>query len=390
MKLIIFTTHPIQYQVPIFQELVRQGVDLHVYYASDHSIKGGFDKGFNQRVKWDIPLLEGYQNTFLTNKGRGYQKNSFFSYRCPEIKRILKSEQPEAVIIPGYNRFFYLEVIFWCRRYGFPIYLRGNNLDGTGPLRTSIRNKLRSCILFILYRQFDGFFSIGTYMTRHYIANRVDPAKIHATPYCNNTPLFEKQRATFSPLRDKLRKEFNIPKESQVVLTSGRFIPWKRIDLIIDALAELKQTLPIFFICLGDGPEREKLHTRIKTKLGGCYLVPGFINQSELGRYYACADLFVLASDRYHETWGLVVNEAMAFGLPVVVSDGVGCREDLVEKGEAGLVFEAGNCDSLKECMQTILTDCALSSKMAQNAARIIQQHTVEENAKQILLTLSS
>ena len=105
---------------------------------------------------------------------------------------------------------------------------------------------------------------------------------------------------------------------------------------------------------VGNGELRPAMESFIKDKgLKDVYL-PGFINQSEIVKYYALADVFVLCSET-GETWGLSINEALNFSLPVVVSETAGCSDDLVQIGKNGLVFETGNIESLAEAIQKAL-----------------------------------
>ncbi|HTC20579.1 MAG TPA: glycosyltransferase family 4 protein, partial [bacterium] len=129
----------------------------------------------------------------------------------------------------------------------------------------------------------------------------------------------------------------------------------------------------------GDGPmkgEVEKAATRyIPKKL----VFQGFVNQSQLGRYYRAADLFVHPSN--FETWGLVINEAMQFGLPVVTSDQVGCRIDLVKPGFTGFIFPAGDVEVLTSHLKHMLSNPALTRKMGQNAESLVGFYSIRSAA---------
>ena len=119
------------------------------------------------------------------------------------------------------------------------------------------------------------------------------------------------------------------------------------------------------------------------------HTLTGFVNQSELGRYYSCADVLVLPSSRYHETWGLVVNEAMTFELPVIVSDGVGCREDLVKNRQTGFIFTADDREDLTQCILKLGTNTELLREYSANTRNIIKHHTVDETARTITRTIT-
>ena len=117
--------------------------------------------------------------------------------------------------------------------------------------------------------------------------------------------------------------------------------------------------------------------------MGRQLLMPGFVNQSQLGRYFAAADVFVLPSE--FETWGLVINEAMQFGLPVIVSDRVGCRHDLVIPGETGEVFAFGDAEGLTAILDSFMNNPALMQHLGANCRRHVEKYSSECAANGLL-----
>ncbi len=112
--------------------------------------------------------------------------------------------------------------------------------------------------------------------------------------------------------------------------------------------------------------------------------MPGFLNQSELPAAYIAADLLVLPSG-WHETWGLVVNEAMNFGLPIVVSDRVGCAADLVRPGWNGFVVESGNVGPWPGPPQTLVEDPELRATFGARSRELVDGYSVERCANGIV-----
>ena len=172
------------------------------------------------------------------------------------------------------------------------------------------------------------------------------------SPYSVDDELFENQSKKL--LKQACRDSLGIKKDDKVFLFSGKLIPRKQPLLFAEAILKLcKQYSELAVIFLGSGPQYESLKQLLEPELGSKFNAPGFVNQSALGPYFKAADVFVLPSN--YDTWGLVVNEAMHFGLPCIVSDMVGSRHDLIMPGETGLVFNHGSADDLASCIRHFL-----------------------------------
>ena len=154
------------------------------------------------------------------------------------------------------------------------------------------------------------------------------------------------------PKKEELRKELGIPLSNQVILYSGKLISKKRPLDLLKAFSQLPINTNAFLVFVGDGELRKELETFINEYSIKNVLITGFINQSQIPKYYAIADVFVMCSD-VGETWGLSTNEAMNFGLPIVISDRTGNYSDLVDGN--GFVFEMGNIEDLLSKITPIL-----------------------------------
>jgi glycosyltransferase involved in cell wall biosynthesis len=211
----------------------------------------------------------------------------------------------------------------------------------------------------MFYSQVAGFAAVGTNARNHLQRLGVPPQKIRSSPFCVDSEFVEQQVQHWRPQRDSIRRALNISPHDFVLMFSGKLIEKKQPLLIPRAV----QLLPANFrerlhwIVVGDGEQRTAVETEGRLVFGGRLHMAGFVNQSEIGRWYAAADCLVLPSRRgAGETWGLVVNEAMQFGLPALVSDGVGASRDLVSDGDTGLKFRSGDSSDLARC---ILEWCA-------------------------------
>lgn len=350
MDLIVIHTHPIQYQVPLYRMLHEQpDVVLRAVFFSDHSVTGGHDKGFGQAVKWDVPILEGYEYRFERNDGPGNPASGFNSYRCSRFREILGALKADAILLPGHGFKIYWQALFAARALKIPVMVRPESLDGAQPRRSPWKALIRKILLKQFYGRIDAFCATGHFSRKDAEGFGIAADAIFDSPYCIDTQLFETRFAAAQSQREAVRGELGVAPGQLVVVFMAKFIDWKNPSLILDALETLnpEQRSKIFPLLVGSGPDFDRVSVRAKHLTGNDRCCPGFVNQSELARYYAAADCAVLPSKRGHESWGLVVNEAMTCGLPVAVSDGVGCRVDLVTPGETGAVFEDGDAREL-------------------------------------------
>jgi glycosyltransferase involved in cell wall biosynthesis len=168
---------------------------------------------------------------------------------------------------------------------------------------------------------------------------------------------------------------------------SGKLIRKKNPMLIAQAISKLKSSKSFGLLVVGDGKLRNEFETRMNNTHGVRTVFAGFVNQSELGKYYTAGDAFILPSS-YAETWGLVVNEAQIFGLPVVVSDTVGCREDLVIPGETGHIFPSEDASALADKMMQLLENPDQARHMGENGRQLIQRYRVADAVEGIVQAL--
>jgi glycosyltransferase involved in cell wall biosynthesis len=219
--------------------------------------------------------------------------------------------------------------------------------------RSRVKGALRDMILQRLYSRIDGFAVIGTEARRHLLRLGVPEQKMGLAPYCVDTDFFAGEVARWGPQRETLRRELGIGASDVALVFSGKLI-LKKDPLLIPAAIKL---LPadrqerVHLLVAGDGELRAEMERVCRTVLGDRLHMLGFLNQTQIGSVYSAGDLLVLPSKRgAGETWGLVVNEAMQFGLVPLVSDGVGCAPDLIAPGN-GVVFRSADAGSLSEAI---------------------------------------
>lgn len=378
----VFVTHPVQYHAPIWQALAATpGIELKVHYFSDQSVRGVVDPGFGVPVVWDTPLLSGYEYQFVT---RSADLTRPWSVGLADARDVLKGERYDWVMIHGYTHRFERQIISAAKHLGVKVLMRGEFADhGT---RGWLRRVLRDAYLRWFYSNVTAFCYIGANAKRHLLHRGISEDQLFFSPYSVDTDLFERQRLQFE--RASSRESLGLQNDVFVLLFSGKLIPRKQPLLILEALRRVRDRGRIALIIVGDGPQRELVMTQGKDILGDRFVFAGFVNQSQVGRYMAAADAFVLPST--YETWGLVVNEAMQFGLPVITSDTVGCHLDLILEAETGFTFPCGDANALASKIDYLLHHREQAQKMGQSARQRVLGFSTRASAKGIVDALNS
>lgn len=347
IKVLIFSTHPIQYHAPIWRGLNElDEFDVRIIYGTDMSVRGYRDPEFCAEVKWDQPLLDGPQSVVLSaDSGM-----SFFKPRAPlqSIRDALEDFRPDVVIITAYSKLYWVDALRWAFSEQIPLVIRSEASDVAG-LRSPLKSWFRDRVLGFLYRRTAAFAVIGSEARKHYNRLNIPEELQFSSPYCVDSELFEQQFTSLSGRRDRLRREMNIETDAMVLIFSGKLAKRKDPMIILSAIACLTERVlaKIHLVVAGDGPLRAEFVRVAEDLLGRRFHYLGFMNQSEISKAYIVADLLVLPSrPGWHETWGLVVNEAMQFECCAIVSESVGCHVDLIN-GDTGSVFPSGDVEQL-------------------------------------------
>jgi glycosyltransferase involved in cell wall biosynthesis len=373
--LIILSTHPIQYQVPLWQALARDGrVPFEVWYLCDHGTRVSHDQEFGTQFAWDLDMLAGYPHQFLKTPP-DVTPASFWKCRLKEsLRERLRSSGARVLWIQGWQVAGYWQAVHEARCAGVKVWLRGESND-LAPAPAAWKQLLKRLLLGWFFVRVDKFLCIGKANRRLYESYGIKADRLLSAPYCVDNERFGRQKAEMEKQKAEIRKRWGIAEDAFCVLFCGKFIPKKRpLDLVKAAalLIENKRlpNLHLLFTGSGElGPElRAACHVVFDAEQQNSELLTpnselppasfaGFLNQTQISEAYVAADCLVLPSD-YGETWGLVVNEAMASGLPCVISDHCGSAEDLGVQSP-NQTFSFGDCHMLADCL----------SKLAQPAA---------------------
>jgi glycosyltransferase involved in cell wall biosynthesis len=369
VRLGILTSHPIQYQAPWFRGLAKQ-VGLEVFFVHLQSAAEQASAGFGVAFDWDVDLLSGYKHRFLKNVSRRPGVDHFFGCETPEIREIIKrkwkaeklkaeTQSPsfDTFIVCGWNLKCYWQAVRACRRNGIPVLVRGDSQLLTP--RSTLKRLTKELVYRWMLRQFDGFLYVGQ-RNREYLRHYgVPEKKLFFAPHFVDNEWFKGKAEIARKLKAETRRQWRADEKDFVALFVGKFIPKKRPADLLKAMVVARSQWSevggqqIVAVFVGSGKlENELRELAAREKLRVHFA--GFKNQSELPGIYASADVLVLPSDG-GETWGLVVNEAMACGLPAIVSEAVGCAPDLIEEGKTGFAFPTGNHEALADRLRRLM-----------------------------------
>jgi len=368
-RLAFLATHPIQYQAPLFRRLAAHpDIDLTVYFCSRTGVEERFDPGFGQKLKWDIPLLEGYSYKFLPNLFG--DRLTWKGLINPAIIKEIRQNRYNAVIIHGWaypTSLLALAVAQLCRS---PVFFRAET-NSLWYNRRGIKRRLQFSVLKQILRTAAGFLTVGTLNKAFYQEVGIHPSKLFCAPYAVDNDFFLNQAKSLKPKKAELKLKYGIPADSPIILFCGKLSPVKDPPTLLKAFDQVRQSLGCSLVWVGDGILRQDLENWVQIRnIPDCHFV-GFRNQTKLPEFYALGDIFVLPSS--FEPWGLVVNEAMCFSLPIVVSDRVGCGPDLVQEGRNGFIFPSGDAAALATCLERLVADASLRDRMGMESLKIIK-----------------
>jgi glycosyltransferase involved in cell wall biosynthesis len=385
MRLAIITSHPIQYNAPLFKMLASQPhLEVKVFYTLGKVFSTLKDKGFGKAINWDIPLLDGYSYEFLINTSLTPSTSHFKGINNPNIIKSIEVYQPAAILIYGWSFVSHLKVMRYFKNK-VPIYFRGDStlLDK----QKNIKGLLRKIVLKWVYQYIDKAFYVGTNNKQYFLQHGVKEQSLVFAPHAIDNERFKVDNS-FADESELIRSRLRIPEQHTVFLFSGKFENKKSPLLLIKAFKKLNQER-LSLLLVGNG----FLEGLMKEEARGCsniHFLP-FQNQSKMPAIYRSADVFVLPSDGPGETWGLSVNEAMACGLPIITSDKVGCAVDLVMENVNGYIFESGKQEKLVEK----LSFCAAKNKaelksMGDASISIINDWSFEKTCTVLIANLPS
>ncbi len=328
-----------------------EGFEFEVFYAHRQTAKGQAGAGFGVEFEWDTPLLEGYPHRFLKNVSRRPSTDTFQGCDCPEVGNILIKEGFTHLLCIGWYTKVFWEAIWAAKKTGIKVLSRGDSQ--LGMQMSLVKRWIKEIVYRPMLRAFDAHLYVGRRNLEYLRHYGVPKDRLFFSPHFVDNQWWgaNAERSRAGGGRREVERGQKAEKSVEF-LFAGKFIPKKRVMDLLEAAAGVPEAR---IVRVGDGPLRSELEKRAaKPDLKGRVEFAGFKNQRELPAYLAGADCLVLPSDGT-ETWGLIVNEAMACGTPAIMSTACGCAPDLIDEGQTGYSFPLGDTHALADRLRLFI-----------------------------------
>lgn len=362
MKLLFLSNVPSPYRVDFFNELGKY-CDLTVLFEKTTS---------DERDKsWGKYQFNTFKGVFLN--GKSISVDTAF---CPEIIKYVRDEIFDYIICTTFTTPTGMWAIQYMKRHKISYYLEcdgGFAKDGQG-----IKEKIKK--LFISGAS--GYFSTGRTCSEYYLRYGANLDKIIFYPFSSIKENDIIKRPTSFEVKQEIRSKLGI-REEKVVLTVGQFIHRKGFDLLLEASKDITNDIGIYFV--GGVPTEEYIQMQEKYKLSNVHFI-GFKSKNELKEYYNAADVFVLPTRE--DIWGLVIEEAMACGLPVISTEKCAAALELVKNGENGYIIPVEDVNKLAKSILSIFNSKEKIEEWGMNSINIVRSYTIEKMVEKHLAVL--
>ena len=354
------------------------------------------DLRFEKTFAWDIPLMEGYDFEVVPNTSSNPGTHHRKGLINPDLVERAMAWKPDIVHITGYNYVSHGRAIKELSKAGIPVIFRGDShlLDGRGPWMKWV---LKNLFISRVYRRPDAFAYVGLANRDYYRAFGVPERKLFPVPHTIDVARFAEPNNEMEAKAMAWRRELGISDDHFVFLYAAKLEPRKRPVELLEAFvkADIPRSTLLF---VGSGELENTLKERVfespqssrasrqhkpadncqpsrgfaRRPVGktadsrGKVLFLEFQNQSVMPLVYRLGDALVLPSG-YWETWGLAVNEAQACGRPALVSDCVGCAQDIIRESESGAIFRT---DDWEDCVRAMKQMLGIDWKSKREAIR--------------------
>jgi glycosyltransferase involved in cell wall biosynthesis len=370
-KILIIASHPVQYSSPLYRLMAKHSkLDIQVAYCSMKSSQSNFDTGFGTKVVWDIPLLDGYPWIEVKNDSPNPGIGNFWGLMNLLLWSTIRKGNFDAVIVYTGYTYFSFWVAMLATKSTRSKFLFSTDASEIEPRsRRKWKTFLKNLVLPFIFRLADVVIVSSTLGQKVVQSLGISEQNIAMTPFVvdNDRWKLEASQVNISTVR----QQWGIPEDANVLLFCAKLQEWKKPQDVLRAFAQAN-IINSYLLFAGEGPLRNELEaTAISLSLVDRVKFLGFINQSQLPSIYSAANLFILPSD--YEPFGVVVNEAMLCGCPVIVSDRVGSRYDLIKEGENGFIYPCGDIESLAKILQVVLPDRELLRKMGMAATKSME-----------------
>ena len=367
IRVAIVISHPIQHFVHLYKALAKQeSIQLKVFFASKIGLNSYFDKDMAVDIKWATDLLGGYEYEFLSEADT-IKESGFLNINNPSVISALKNFAPDVVQLHGYAQLTLLRALIWCNFNRTPVLLWSDS--SLLFRRPALKQFLKDMMLPVLLNRFSGVLTTGENNAAYYLKYGMKPNDIFRCPFTVDEPRLNEAKVSKLALREQHRANYKIANDEIVLLFVGKLAPWKRPQDLLEAVKiaqeKLGKTAKLLAFFAGNGVLKAELETTASTKNIRA-VFGGFINIDVLPSIYAMADVLIFPSEK--EPYGLSAREAICVGLPLIVSDQIGCigANDAARPDFNALVYPSLDTDSLANKIVALASKPELFAKMSQ------------------------
>ncbi len=383
-RLAFIVSHPVQYYVPLYRRLAqRNDIESKVFFTWHGGEQARYDPGFERDVLWDIPLTSGYEYEVVPNVSRRAGSDRFWGIRNPNLVDLVSGWRPDIIHLTGYAFASHLRAMRSFHRRGVPVLFRGDShlLDELPGVRSS----LKRLVLGQVYSWVAGCLYVGKNNYNYFHQAGVPESRLFYCPHSIEVDRFSEPNEVLEQKAQSWRQDLQIAPDQRVLLFAGKFEAKKRPIELMSAVAEM-QDRHLVLIMVGNG-ELEGAVREIANRAPAKFRIIPFQNQSLMPVVYRLGDVVILPS-AHDETWGLAVNEAIASGRRVLVSDKVGCACDLVKSSKIGEIFATDNWTDFASKAAKLLDGLSESSWLRNQArsfdTEVAERHLIEALQKVI------
>jgi 1,2-diacylglycerol 3-alpha-glucosyltransferase len=374
-RTVVLTEIIAPYRIPVFNALARRaGVDLHAIFLAETDTTLRHWPIYSDEIRFSYEVLPSWRwragrLSLLLNRG---------------LRSALQAANPQAILCGGYNYPASWESLWWARQHNvrFVLWIESNQQDkrsGRAGVERLKRYFVSSCNAFVVPGK-----SSFAYLRSFGVSEQVIFTAPNAVDNMFFTTQAEKAKRDPAPYRERL----GLPR--RFILFVGRLVPEKGVFDLLQAYANLESGLrsEVGLVFAGDGVSKEELGQRAKQISPGTVCFSGFADREDLAGLYALAEALVLPT--HSDPWGLVVNEAMACGLPIIVTSVAGCSADLVEDGWNGYIVPARDSEKLSVAMNSLVRQPELRQRMGTHSSERIRSYSPEACADGLAASAST
>ena len=345
-------------------------------YCSLQGAESGMDPEFGVQIQWDVPLLDGYKWVHVPNKSLRPRLGHFWGVWNPGLWKLVRKGGFDAVVIyTGYMCASFWLTVLTAKGVGIPVLISTDSTALQSREGKRWKEWLKPFIVRRVYSFVDVIMAASEAAKRLALQLGIPEKRIRVMRCGMNKEAWLASNGKFD--RAAVRAVWNVPADAPVILYCAKLQPWKRPLDLLEAFS--KANLPgVYLVFAGEGPQRGEVESRVRALgISERVRVLGFVNASQLHDFYQAADLFVLPSA--YDPCPLVVPEAMFSGLPVILSDAVLGRLEMIDAGKSGYLYPCGDIGSLAEILKKVFADTQTLHRLKEGVRRQMELWTKEE-----------